>query len=106
MKHYTYKIAICDDSAADAAYVAGFVRQWAADRVIEIKSYPSAEAFLFHYEEEKDFDILLLDIEMGQMDGVSMAKRSARITNPSRSSSSPDIPTILPTAMTWRRCTI
>ena len=74
MKHYTYKIAICDDSAADAAYVAGFVRQWAADRVVEIKSYPSAEAFLFHYEEEKDFDILLLDIEMGQMDGVSMAK--------------------------------
>ena len=29
---------------------------------------------MFHYEEEKDFDILLLDIEMGQMDGVSMAK--------------------------------
>ena len=29
---------------------------------------------MFNYAEEKDFDILLLDIEMGKMDGVTMAK--------------------------------
>ncbi|HIR47943.1 MAG TPA: DNA-binding response regulator, partial [Candidatus Caccousia avicola] len=34
-------------------------------------SFPSAEAFLFDYTEHKDYDILLLDIEMGTMDGVS-----------------------------------
>ena len=31
--------------------------------------------FLFHYAEKKDFDILLLDIEMGAMDGVTMARK-------------------------------
>ena len=37
--------------------------------------FPSAEAFLFRYAEDKDWDMLLLDIEMGTMDGVTMAKR-------------------------------
>ena len=31
--------------------------------------------FLFNYAEKKDFDILLLDIEMGAMDGVTMARK-------------------------------
>lgn len=35
----------------------------------------SAESFLFCYDEESDFDILLLDIEMDGMDGVSLAKK-------------------------------
>ena len=69
-----YKIAICDDSEADSEYIAVLVKEWAKDRIIQIKTYPSAEAFLFNYAEEKDFDILLLDIEMGTMDGVTMAK--------------------------------
>ncbi|MEG1304103.1 MAG: hypothetical protein RSD19_00810, partial [Oscillospiraceae bacterium] len=34
----------------------------------------SAEAFLFDYAEHKDYDILLLDIEMEQIDGVELAK--------------------------------
>jgi DNA-binding LytR/AlgR family response regulator len=42
---------------------------------VQADAFASAETFLFHYEEEKDYDILLLDIEMGTMDGVTMAKR-------------------------------
>ena len=38
----------------------------------------TAESFLFHYAEKNDYDILLLDIEMGDMDGVTMAKRLRR----------------------------
>ena len=38
-------------------------------------TFSSAESFLFHYAEESDYDILLLDIEMGAMDGVTMAKQ-------------------------------
>lgn len=38
------------------------------------ETFSSAENFLFRYAEESDYDILLLDIEMGVMDGVSMAK--------------------------------
>ena len=36
--------------------------------------FASAEDFLFQYAEKSDYDILLLDIEMGSMDGVTMAK--------------------------------
>ena len=70
------KIAICDDSAVDRDYTAGMVEAWARDRgiLLSLRKFPSAEAFLFQYAEEKDWDILLLDIEMGALDGVSMAK--------------------------------
>ena len=74
MKNSSYKIAICDDSQADAEYIAKLVKEWAKDRIVIIKSFPSAEAFMFNYTEEKDYDVLLLDIEMGKMDGVTMAK--------------------------------
>lgn len=74
MNSETYKIAICDDSQADAEYIATLVKEWVKDRIVKIRTYPSAEAFMFNYAEEKDYDILLLDIEMGKMDGVTMAK--------------------------------
>ena len=74
MTNTAYKIAICDDSQADTEYLTTLVKEWAKDRTAIIKTFPSAEAFLFNYAEEKDFDILLLDIEMGKMDGVTMAK--------------------------------
>lgn len=41
--------------------------------------FPSAENFLFRYRDKSDYDILLLDIEMGGMDGVSMAKELRRV---------------------------
>ena len=52
------------------------VRAWAssAGHTVHIDDFPSAESFLFRYAEESDYDILLLDIEMGAMDGVTMAK--------------------------------
>lgn len=72
-----YKIAICDDSDADRQYVLNMVNRWAAEKshVVHTDTFNSAESFLFHYAEESDYDILLLDIEMGVMDGVTMAKR-------------------------------
>ena len=74
------KIALCDDSEEDRRYIEKLVRNWAesSGESVGIQSFPSAEAFLFHYEEEKDFAILLLDIEMGQIDGVSLAKKIRR----------------------------
>lgn len=76
----TYKAAVCDDSAADRQYLSDLVRQWArsAGHTVTIAEFPSAESFLFHYAEEKDYDILLLDIEMGNMDGITMARRLRR----------------------------
>ena len=72
-----YRVAICDDSGEDAEFVRELLEQWANQRQIDIQTevFPSAESFLFRYAEDKAFDILLLDIEMGAMDGVTMAKR-------------------------------
>lgn len=75
-----YKIAVCDDSSADRQYVINLVENWAkrAEIGLSISAFGSAEEFLFYYAENKDYDILLLDIEMGEMDGVALAKELRR----------------------------
>lgn len=71
-----YRAAICDDNEKDAEYVKSILNRWAASRKVSVQAeaFPSAESFLFRYAEDKAFDILLLDIEMGIMDGVTLAK--------------------------------
>ena len=75
-----YSIAICDDSKTDAALVQSFLLEWAKQRgtEVEIEVFPSAESFLFRYDEYKAFDILLFDVEMSGMDGVSAARKVRR----------------------------
>lgn len=72
-----YKIAICDDSDADRQFISGLVSRWGiyAGHTVQVSAFSSAENFLFCYAEKNDYDILLLDIEMGPMDGVTMAKK-------------------------------
>lgn len=76
-ENMNYKIAICDDSDADIQYISGLVGRWAAytGHTVKVSTFVSAENFLFRYAEKNDYDILLLDIEMGTMDGVTMAKK-------------------------------
>ena len=106
MNNSICKIAVCDDSQADIDYITILIKEWAKDKTIQIKAYPSAEAFMFNYAEEKDFDILLLDIEMGKMDGVTMAKAIRRTTSPSKSSLLQAIQNISQTVMMWLRSII
>ena len=70
------RIAVIDDRPADRDYIAALVSRWAKDRDTAVTAvpFPSAEAFLFAYSEDRDFDILLLDIEMGAINGVELAK--------------------------------
>ena len=72
-----YRVAIVDDSNIDAEYVQSILESWAQDRRagVQAQRFASAENFLFHYAEDKKWDVLLLDIEMGAMDGISLAKR-------------------------------
>ncbi|SHH56771.1 two component transcriptional regulator, LytTR family [Butyrivibrio fibrisolvens DSM 3071] len=72
-----YKIAICDDTEVDRNYIKDIVSNWArqSGHSVDICLFSSAEEFLFEYEEDKSYQILLLDIEMGKMDGVTMAKK-------------------------------
>lgn len=71
------RIAICDDEAAETEYLTILVQEWAAATKVStaVSSYDSAEAFLFAYDAEKSFDILLLDIQMKNLDGVTLAKQ-------------------------------
>jgi hypothetical protein len=39
-----------------------------------VQAFESAEAFLFSYAEDKDYDILLLDIQMKNMSGIDLAR--------------------------------
>lgn len=75
-----YRFAVCDDDRAYMQYVAGLVEGWASLSGVqaELELFPSAEAFLFRYEEQPNFDVLLLDIEMPGMDGVALAKALRR----------------------------
>lgn len=75
-----YRAAICDDCSADAEFVQDILTDWAKSRHLQLHSalFPSAERFLFHYAAHKDYDLLLLDVEMGEMDGVTMARQIRR----------------------------
>ncbi|MBE6731449.1 MAG: response regulator transcription factor [Ruminococcaceae bacterium] len=71
-----YKIAICDDDISQVDFLESILTPWLKINNIlaDIKKYSSAKSFLFDYESEKDFDILLLDIEMPEINGIELAK--------------------------------
>ena len=75
------RFAIVDDNELDIENVKNKVKEWGECRGIDTTfwEFDSAEAFLFSYEDVKNYDILLLDIEMKDMDGVEMAKRIRKV---------------------------
>ncbi|QUY64124.1 response regulator transcription factor [Helcococcus kunzii] len=74
------RIAIIDDDRNIRDVYESYVLEWArvskrGSLLVEVEKYISAESFLFDYEEDNNFDIILLDIEMGEMNGVELSKR-------------------------------
>lgn len=71
------KIAIVDDCDIERKHIASLTATWGekAEHTLALSCFSSAEAFLFEYEQNNDFDILLLDIEMKKMNGVELASR-------------------------------
>jgi len=69
-------IAICDDEKQQRDYMMLLVKKWAdeANTKATIALYESAEQFKMMRDESIPNDILLLDIQMGKQDGVSLAK--------------------------------
>ena len=67
-----WKIALVYDSAEDREYLERLVKAAAEKNgeAVRIRSFPSAEAFLFAYEEEKDFALLFLDIELDRAENL------------------------------------
>ncbi len=72
-----FQIGICDDDAAQLASLARMTEAWAAKagHSCHVRSFPSAESFLFAWEDDNAYDILLLDVEMPGLSGIDLAKR-------------------------------
>lgn len=72
----SFVIALCDDDPEQLKYIGGILSKWASDRKISIKTaeYASAEQFLFEYPTHP-CDLLLLDIEMRNINGMELARR-------------------------------
>lgn len=70
-------IAICEDERAEIVYLATLVHKWqtARDVPVRLSEFESAESFLFARESTDALDILMLDIQMGKMDGLELARR-------------------------------
>lgn len=71
------RFAICDDENSETSYLSGVLHAWAiAEKITsDISVFDSAEAFLSAHESGVTFDVLLLDIQMSGLDGVSLAKK-------------------------------
>lgn len=69
-------IAICDDNTAQIKELRRLLDEWSGDKpfAIAIDEYISAESFLFNYP-DNPCDLLLLDIEMKQLNGMELARR-------------------------------
>ncbi len=70
------RIGICDDDTIVLEALAKEVEVWAKEKqeTYSVELFPTAEAFLFAWEGQRDMDVLLLDIEMPGMDGMELAR--------------------------------
>lgn len=71
------KIAIVDDEADEQEILAKYIREWAKAKklLVEFACFASSEAFLFSWEDDKGYALLVLDIEMGGISGLELAKK-------------------------------
>lgn len=73
------RIAYCEDERVQAEMVQTYMKDWAEKRGQEctVELFEHAEQFLFVLDETKTlpYDLVLLDIAMGEMDGFTLAKK-------------------------------
>lgn len=69
------KIAICEDEKIQSEQLKSSILKWKLDRKIDVNIdiYSSAESYLF--ADIKDYDLLILDIQMNEIDGITLAKK-------------------------------
>jgi DNA-binding LytR/AlgR family response regulator len=70
------KIGICDDENVQLAYLNMVIGEWAKGKrvICETKLFVSAEQLLFEYPDSIPLDLLILDIQMGKMNGMELAR--------------------------------
>lgn len=77
-------IAICDDEALQLKLLSNYCLNWCKNEEIKcnISTFSSGEAFLFSYEDNPTFDIILLDIQMKELNGMDLAKTLRKAKDP------------------------
>lgn len=71
------RMAIVDDVNAEQEIIQKYILEWADihNELVEFCCFESSENFLFSWEEDKAYDLLILDIEMGEMNGLELARK-------------------------------
>ena len=72
---------ICEDEKVERELLQQWLNEWGivAKQKVEITAFENSEQFLFYWAERQDVDVLLLDIEMGEMDGMSLARKIRQV---------------------------
>lgn len=72
-----FRIAVCEDENVQVEYLKKLLGKWQeeSDEKVSVDTFCSAEEFLFKVEETKPYDLLLLDIQMGKMNGIELARK-------------------------------
>lgn len=73
-------LAYCDDEPIQLEYTKRIAEKWAAEAgvLLEFTGYHSGEEVLFENTEGYPFDLLILDIDMQGMDGMTLAEKIRR----------------------------
>lgn len=71
------RVAICDDEAVQQQLLQKYLQEWALlkNEALETELFDSGESFLFAWEDDRDFSLLILDIEMGRLSGMELAAK-------------------------------
>jgi len=71
------RICLVDDDSTQLDYLKMIINKWAGlhNIIVDIDFYHSAEEMLFEHEKSYPFDMILLDIQMNQMNGIELAKK-------------------------------
>lgn len=71
-----YHIAICDDSREYISYIKSMLDEAKGDKNIDFKIYEfmSGEELVLNLDREIDYDLLILDMQLGGMDGDEAAE--------------------------------
>lgn len=71
-----YHIAICDDSKEHISYIKGILNEAKQDKNIDFKIYEfmSGEEFVCNLDRGIQYDLLILDMQLGGMDGDETAE--------------------------------
>ena len=77
------RLAVCDDEASSLNQVEQLVSEYNQNRTSEgkvvISTFLSPKALLANVSDGDDYDVYLLDIEMPDMDGLTLARAIQKI---------------------------